>query len=204
MFTSYLLKINKEMLKKLVFTLLFFTISGCSGVILGSTLTGNYFVSSFSSVFETKDEYLLEQKINKQLNAIKNLREEAKFDIQVIVIKNIIYAIGIAKDPSSKAYSMDFISTRYSNKYKIIDEVKVGEAKSAFGDSLIKTKIKTKFILTNGIRYANYYITVYNKEVIVVGAASDKYEASKAFNIISSTSGVKKIVNYVEVKDIGE
>ena len=62
-----------------------FLLQGCAGILLGSTLSGAYFASNFTSVSEAKDEYSIERKINAELNALKKLKEEADFDIDIIV-----------------------------------------------------------------------------------------------------------------------
>ena len=75
---------------------------------------------------------------------------------------------------------------------------------SAILDSFIKQKIKLKFVLTNGIRYGNYYIASHNGELVIIGAAEDKYESAKVLELISSTRGIKKVINYVEVRNIDD
>jgi osmotically-inducible protein OsmY len=194
------------MFKKVALLLGILWLQGCAGAILGSTLVGAYFVGSFSSVSEVRSEYALQSKISKELAAIKKLKEDANFDIEPLVLNNKIYLIGVADNAAHKSYPMDYIFSKYKSKYKIIDEVRI--ANLTFGqetsDSIIKSKIKTKFVFTNGIRYGNYYIAVYGSEVIIVGSAANKYEAAKVLDLISSTRGVKKIINYVEVKDIGD
>jgi osmotically-inducible protein OsmY len=180
-----------------------FCLQSCSGILLGTTLTGAYFVSSFTNFYETKEEFLLEKQVKKDIKAIKILREKEKFDADVIVLRNNIFIVGIAKNQASKKYPLDYISSKYS-KYKVIDELKIGTAKSSISDFTIKHKIKTKLILTNGIRYANYYFSVHDGEVVVIGYASDKHESAILLDKISSTRGVRKIINYVEIKDLGD
>lgn len=189
--------------KELIFIVVAFLMTGCSGIILGATLTGGYFTSSFYDVFETKNDYLLEKKITKQVNALKKIREDAsKFDVEVMVRSGVIYAIGIAEDAKSKKYVLDYISAKYNSSHKLMDEIKIGKSTTQAQDYLIKTRIKSGLILTNGVRYSNYYIAVYNKEVVLIGIAATKYEASKVVEVASSARGVVKILNYIEVKDI--
>jgi osmotically-inducible protein OsmY len=194
------------MFNKIAFLFFALILQGCAGAIFGSTLVGAYFVGSFSGVSEVKSEYSLQQKISKELLAIKKLQENLSFDIEPLVLSEKIFLIGVAGDKSSKNYPMDFISSKYRKKFKIIDEVRVANINNLqkISDSIIKKKIKIKLIFTNRIRYGNYYIAVYGGEVIIVGSAGDKYESAKVFDLISSTRGVKKIINYVEVKDIGD
>ena len=191
-----------ELYKKLACVLLMLLVSGCSGAVLGSTLTGAYFTGSLYDVFETKNDYLLERKITNQISALKQIREDIKFDADIMVRSGVIYTIGIAENTASKRYLLDYISSKYSKSHKVIDEVKVGESKTGIQDYFIKTKIKSGLALTNGVRYSNYYVTVYNKEVVLIGIAATKYEASKVVEVASSTRGVQKILNYVEVRDI--
>ncbi len=177
-----------------------FWLQGCAGIWFGSSLSGAYVASNFSSFSDSKDEYLLEREINSKLKALKKVKESVDFDIDIIVLKKTIFAIGTAKDETSRKSALDFISSRYS-KYNLIDEVNTTFSANSFIDGLTKFKIKSKLILTNGVRYANYYLSVYGGKVVVVGYAVDKYEASLVLDKISQTSGVKSILNYIEVRD---
>lgn len=195
-----------KMFNKIALLFFSFILQGCAGAILGSTLVGAYFIGSFGGLAEVKNEYSLQQKISKELLAIKKLQENLSFEIEPLVSSEKIFLIGVAVDKTSKSYPMDFISSKYRKNFKIIDEVRVVSISSLqkISDSIIKKKIKIKLIFTNGIRYGNYYIAVYGGEVSIIGSAGDKYESAKVFDLISSTRGVKKIINYVEVKDIGD
>jgi osmotically-inducible protein OsmY len=180
-----------------------FFLQGCTGFLLGTTLTGAYFISSFTDVYEAKEEFLLEKKIAKELKAIKKIRGSEVFDADALVLQKNIFVVGIAKNQVSKKYPLDYLASKYP-KYKIIDEIKIGTSKNSFLDFTIKSKIKTKLALTNSVRYANYYFSVYGGEVVVIGYASSKYEASTVLEKISSTRGVRKIINYIEIKDLGD
>jgi osmotically-inducible protein OsmY len=185
---------------KFVSLFLVLWLQGCAGIWLGSTLSSSYFASNFTSFSDSKEEYLLEREINSKLKALKKVKENIDFDIDITVLKKKIFVIGTAKDETSRKSALDFISSRYS-KYNLIDEVNTTFSTNSFIDGLTKFKIKSKLILTNGVRYANYYISVYGGKVVVVGYAVDKYEASLVIDKISQTSGVKSILNYIEIRD---
>jgi osmotically-inducible protein OsmY len=193
-------------IKKFIFLGLVLILQGCAGGILATSLVGAYFIGSFSSVSDIKNEYRLQKKISSEIEAIKKVKEGLNFNIEVTVYSNGIYLIGIAENLNSKRFPLDYVSNKYGKSKKIIDEVRIERhgLKDSMKDYLIKSKIKTKFIFTNGIRYGNYNISVFSGNVFIIGAAADKYEASKILDIISSTIGVKKVMNYVEVKDIGD
>jgi osmotically-inducible protein OsmY len=188
---------------RLFIVVLALVLQGCSGVILGSALTGAYVLSSFSSVKETKEEYLLERKLNKEIDMILKLNNLDSIKAEALVLRKNIFLVGVAKNNSLKKYLLDYTSSKY-HKYKIFDEIKVGVSRSPFIDFTIKQKIKTKLIFTNNVRYANYYFSVFGGEVTIIGYASDKYESTLVSEKISSTQGVGKIINYIEIKDLGD
>lgn len=191
------------MSKRMIILVYVLILQGCSGVFLAPALMGSYMVGSFESVSDMKNNRKLQKKITKELNAIKKLNEEAVFKVDVLVYDKGIYIIGSAKDAKSKHYVLSYVSSRYKTK-KIIDEIKVPLTRYAMLDYYTRSKIKTKLVFTNGVRYSNYNVYVYGGDIILIGAAHDKYESSKVLDAISSTRGVKKIINYVEVKDIGD
>lgn len=179
-------------------------LSGCSGIILSSTLVGAYFVSSSSSVSDIRNNLLLENKISKELSQKKAEQGNLQLKIDVFVFKNVIYLIGIAQDAKSKNSTLDYVVSEYGSNKKVIDEIKISplEKRSTTSDYFIKNRIKAKLMSENGVKYPNYRISVFNGEVIVIGLAEDKHESTTIVEKISSIRGVKKIVSYIELKNI--
>lgn len=194
------------MFKGIITCLTFFLLSSCSGAILAPTLVGAYMIGSFTSVSEMTNEYILQKKIYSGIRKFSKSHDVSLFNIEILVYNKAIYIIGLADNNSIKKKLLDFISYEYKKTYKMIDEVRITNLQSYFAwwDYIIKNKIKMKLIFKNGVRYGNYYITVYKGEAIIIGAAANKYEAQLVLERITSTRGVKKIINYVEVKDIGD
>lgn len=87
---------------------------------------------------------------------------------------------------------------------ELINEIHVGENGSIWSDSkdmVIKSRIKTKYTLRKGFRSKNYNVVVTNGAVYLFGIAQNEAEREVAADIARRIKGVKKVINYVILKD---
>jgi osmotically-inducible protein OsmY len=68
-------------------------------------------------------------------------------------------------------------------------------------DSLIETKIKTKFLLQKDIFSINYTIECNKGVVYLFGIARTEQELEKAIGIAKNISGVRKVVSHVTLRE---
>jgi osmotically-inducible protein OsmY len=149
------------------------------------------------SLSNTKIPADLKPKIEAEIKRLEDL----DFDITPIALKNKLFLVGTAVSQNGKNRVLSYVSTKYQ-KYKLIDEIKAPKSSSPFSDVLMKAKIKAKLALTNGIRSGNYFIAVNGDEVFVAGYSEDNQEYSLTLEAISSTWGVKTVLNYIEIKNL--
>lgn len=67
-------------------------------------------------------------------------------------------------------------------------------------DLMIKSRIKSKFLLTKNLKSTNYTVLVENKVVYLFGIAENDSEKEDALNIARRIRGVDKVVSYVILK----
>lgn len=67
-------------------------------------------------------------------------------------------------------------------------------------DIFISTSIRSRLLVTKGIKNLNYNVETVNGVVYLLGVAQDKTELGHVTNIASRTKGVKKVVSHVRIK----
>jgi osmotically-inducible protein OsmY len=68
-------------------------------------------------------------------------------------------------------------------------------------DTLIANTVRSKLLFEKDLRSVNYSVDVNNGAVYLIGVAQNQAELDKALKITSSAKGVKRVVNYVILKD---
>lgn len=84
------------------------------------------------------------------------------------------------------------------NELQLGEEQGLGDASS---DAWISGKIRAELLLTSDLRSANYLVHTTDDVVYLMGVAQSQEELDEVLDIIRSTSGVKKVVNLVRMKD---
>lgn len=87
---------------------------------------------------------------------------------------------------------------------EVIDETIIGQGGGFTGyasDSWISTKLKTKMLFDSNIQSINYNLKTVGGTVYLMGIAQNQEELDTVINLTKSISGVKKIVNYVRLKE---
>lgn len=86
---------------------------------------------------------------------------------------------------------------------EVINEIKVGRPETmekAAADACVTSRIKTSMLTDSNIHSLNFNITTYNKVVYVLGFAENRLELDSLIRIARSTSGVEKVITYVDVE----
>lgn len=96
---------------------------------------------------------------------------------QVRGVKNVLNNTSIMDDPNSM-----------SETFKSVPQ-----------DSWITTAIKSKLLFSDDVKSLNFSIKTVDQIVYVMGVSQSQEEIDKVVEIASTVSGVKKVVNYVEL-----
>jgi osmotically-inducible protein OsmY len=93
---------------------------------------------------------------------------------------------------------------KVSGVKEVIDETTVGKGGGFSGyasDSWISTKLKTQMLFDSRIQSINYNFQTAGGTVYLMGIAQNQEELDAVINLAKGISGVKKVVNYVRLKD---
>ena len=134
------------------------------------------------------------RRINQQLGNNVN--------INVTSFNRVVLLTGTAPDEAMKKEA-EVLVMSVDNVRHIINEVKIAEKKSLASrsnDTLITSKVKTRFIGVRGFQINHVKIVTENKIVYLMGMVRHA-EADSAAEIASSTTGVEKVVRVFEYLD---
>lgn len=87
---------------------------------------------------------------------------------------------------------------------EVISEIHTNDHRTMWDrskDMVIKSRIKTKYLMRRGFRSANYSVVVTDRIVYLLGIAEDDAERDVAADIARRIKGVEQVVNYVILKE---
>ncbi len=93
---------------------------------------------------------------------------------------------------------------------EVINELKVDKNSKKFSivqytkDTMITSQIKSKTLFSRNVKFVNYTVITMNNVVYLFGIAQTEEELKKVGEIAAGTSGVKRVVSHVKVKDASE
>lgn len=180
------------------------TITGCTAAIIGTATVTT--IAGVANRQERSIGIIVDDTIIKA--KIKNKFRKADFKnlFLVVSVKSVdrsVVLTGVVDDPKLR---VDAVRLAWSVKgvKTVSDEIQISskhQNDSYFKDAAITVSIKSKLILNKYIKSLNYNIQTVNGIVYVIGIAKNQDELDLVLDIVSRASGVKKVINYVEVRD---
>jgi len=111
---------------------------------------------------------------------------------------------GIVDDPSY-AKKAEEIAWKVDGVQKVYNHIESSGSASFLDyskDTWITTKVKTNFLNDTNINSLNYFVKTIGGTVYLMGSAKDERELRIVHAVATKTTGVKKIISYIKVKDI--
>jgi osmotically-inducible protein OsmY len=199
---SFLKSKNKHMKKYLLITTLFFTTSCVETVVIGAAATG-VVLTQEKTVKETKDDLIIEAKIDKEFigAGLKNPTNK----IGVTVDEGRVLLTGNVSDEKIIAKAGEIV-WKVKGVKEVIDEIQFNQKKTAFGivgnyftDAAITTQINSKLLFDKKITSANFEVITINRIVYLFGVAKSQREMNAANDIAAKIVGVKKVISHVRI-----
>jgi len=123
-------------------------------------------------------------------------------DLNVTVYEGRTLLTGTAPDQQFKAQAKE-VAGRVPGVRAVYDEIEVSPTEGAWDsakDSWISTRVRTELAFNPDVRSVNYTVETANKSVYLIGSARSQAELDIATNAARTTSDVKRVVSYVEVR----
>lgn len=197
-----MLQVIKTSLKFCTIMLAFSTMSGCvAGVacVAAGAATTAKFATDHRSTGHMIDDTVLKTKIWKRYVA-----DESKRFSQVTIDVNegrVLLTGNVAQDED--AFEAIKLAWGVRGVREVINEIVPRKSLTTWDksqDLLLKSRIKSKFLLAKDLRSTNYTVLVENKIVYLFGIAENDGERETALDMARRIRGVDKVVSYVILK----
>lgn len=190
------------MKKILAMLLLISNLSGCLPVVIGGTAAGVINSQSQDREFvKLKDDVKIWTSIKNQF--LQYNSKDLFKNVSVKVVEGRVLLTGNVQKPKTRILA-EKIAWVPNGVTEVINEIEINDkygVKNIAHDTAITTKIKTRLALEKNIRSGNYKIETVDGTVYVIGTTKSQNELSRAIDLISKIGGVKKVVNYVIVRN---
>lgn len=121
--------------------------------------------------------------------------------IEVSVKHSRVILLGHVLSDEQKRKAIE-VASQVRGVKEIIDEIKVGyktTLEHSLMDTTITSRIKTAMMFDANVHCLNFNITTYNGIVYILGSAENNLERDVVVNIARTTSGVNKVISYVNI-----
>ena len=136
-------------------------------------------------------------------NAYFSNNEKIFFNVSVEVLEGKVLLTG-SVDKVAERIEATKLAWSIEGVNEVMNEIQISNDDSILDyddDLFIKTKIKDKLLLNEGIFNLNYSVEVGNGVVYLIGIAQNKEELDRVINISENTYGTKNVVSYIRLKE---
>lgn len=188
-FSISFLILSSLMLTSCVETVVFGTVASAVIVTREKTLKNTF---SDVKIAAQIDSYLLKNQMKTPLSSVDVMVNEGR-----VLLTGNLSDFEKAKKANEIAWSVGGVK-EVIDEINLIDEknFKLNKITKTFGDYLITSHIKSRLFFARGIYSRNYKITTIAGKVYILGVTHNKGEISRMLKIVSTTRGVKEVVNH--------
>ena len=175
-------------------------LSGCIWVAAGGAVAGVSAARQERSIGNAVDDVRIKSEIESKLVS----QEPSHFvNVSVTVIEGRVLLTGRVEEPDTRldatrvAWGVDGIK-------KVDNDIEVTDEKGWFdrpNDILIRTTLAATLLTDPDIKDVNYTIDCVNGVVYLMGVGQDREEVERVIAHARNASGVKKVENYVVLKN---
>ena len=182
------------------FLLLLLVTSCVETVVVGSVATIAV-VTREKTIRDSGEDIAIAVKIDKDFltSGLKGVSNS----IGVMVDEGRVLLTGVVRDVEKGQLAHEII-WKIKGVKEVIDEIEISKEgvrihdfSGSVTDSYITAAIKIKLFFKPQIAPSNYKITTFNRVVYLLGVYKSEDDLQEVLQIVSKTSGVKKVVNYV-------
>ncbi len=192
-------------LKKLLGLVAVLALSSCVETVVIGTVAGGVIVTQEKSFAETKDDFLIKNKLYAKF-LVNGLKKPGNY-IDVNVSEGRVLLTGIIRDKKTAGLASD-LAWKVNGVKEVIDETELSENglrlrdfTNNINDYTLTAQVEMKLLFAKDIASVNYELTTIDGVVYMIGIAGDESELRRALTIASKVRGVKKIVNHIILVD---
>lgn len=175
-------------------------LGGCAAAVVGTGAAVGTTAAQERGVKGAMDD----QKIRLEINDLW-FKESLKLysEINLQVQEGRVLLTGNVPDPETRVNAVR-LAWQANGVREVINEIEVKDESSlsdAAQDTWIGTKLRARMIADGDIKSRNYSIEVVNDVIYLIGVAQDQAELDRALAHARDISYVKRVVNYVRIKE---
>lgn len=176
-------------------------LTGCVPVVLGAGTEAAVVVAQERSVGGAIDDAGI-------LLQIKNAYAQTDYkdmlaNVEVKSVEGRVLLTGNVDRPETQIEAVRLAWT-VSGVREIINEIQINDQSGFWNyarDVWVSTQIRSRLLITKGVRSVNYSVITVNQVVYLMGIAQDQTELDRVTNVAATTSYVQRVVSYVRMKD---
>lgn len=182
-------------------------------VILGGTASAGATLSKNKTVGSSLDDTNIWTKIKASFLSHNKEIPGIMTDVSVEVSEGRVLLTGFVSSAEDKLKILQIVWEQRGVR-EVINELKVKGVDEDNGsyitDTLITTKVKSKFLMNKEIRSVNYNVETINSVVYILGIAGSEQELYQVIHEAESVPNIQKVITYIkinkpnEVKENGE
>jgi osmotically-inducible protein OsmY len=191
-------------MKKFILTsTILLSTTACIPVIIGGAGVAGYTGAQERPVGGAVDDAAINTEIN---SYFLNSKEKGLFkDINIESVDGRVLLTGSVKTREARIEAFRLAWQPKAVK-EVINEIKVNEgknfsAKQASIDAYITTQVKSKLLITKGVRSINYNVETIDNVVYLIGIARSQDEVNIVVDIARTIDQVKSVVNHIKLRD---
>lgn len=177
------------------------SLTACVAAAIGATTETAVVVAQERSVGNAVDDAGIVIKI-KHLYAKTDFKDLLA-NVEIKSVEGRVLLTGNVDKPESQIEAVR-LAWLVDNVREVINEIQINDQSGFWNytrDVWISTQVRARLIATKGIRSINFSVITVNQTVYVMGIAQNQAELDKVTYVASTTSYVKRVVSYAEIKD---
>lgn len=177
-----------------------FLLQGCVAAAVGAGTEAGVSLAEERSIGRKMDDVTIYTDINRLY--LKEKDNEVFASVTVDVRHGRVLLTGATKNQEIAAKAV-LLAWQARNVKEVINEIQIDPNYSftdSANDSLIKKNLEGRLLITKDVWVINYSLNVVNGVAYLLGYTYDRAEMDRALNITRTTKGVKRVVNYLQLR----
>ena len=176
---------------------------GCVGLVIGAGATAGTAAMEERGLTGAVDDAVIRIRINALLS---DTSERIWRKIGLQVHNGRVLLTGALETPEMRLQAIRLI-WQVDGVKEVINEIQIAQSEGLAGygrDTWISTRLKSELLFDERVSSINFSIVTVRGTVYLIGVARNRQELDRVLNRARSLDYVKKVVNYVKIKEHSE
>lgn len=175
-------------------------LGGCVAAAVGAGTEAGVSLAEERSIGRKVDDVTIYSDINRLF--IKESTNELFADVTIDVRHARVLLTGNVRSQGAAQRAVE-LAWKARGVEEVINELVIAPNASfsdAAQDAIIKKNLEARLLVTKHVWVINYSINVVNGTAYLLGRVNDQAELNRVLNVTRTTRGVKKVVNYLQIR----